>query len=52
MKKSIRENFRSEVDLVDRGHVILEIYHIIKNHTLNLVYRIVANGPLLSRYVV
>jgi hypothetical protein len=31
MKKLIRENFGLEVDLVDRGHVILEMHYIIKN---------------------
>jgi hypothetical protein len=30
MKKLVRENFGSEVDLVDRSHVILEIHHVIK----------------------
>jgi hypothetical protein len=31
MKISIGENFRSEVDLVDRGHVILKMYHAIEH---------------------
>jgi hypothetical protein len=31
MKKSVKENFRSEVDLVDRGHVILEMHHVIEH---------------------
>jgi hypothetical protein len=51
MKKSIRENFGSEFDLVDRGHVILEMHHVIEHQPLSLVYRMVANDPLLCRYV-
>jgi hypothetical protein len=30
MKKSVRENFGSKVDLIDRGHMILEMYHVIE----------------------
>ena len=51
MKKSIRENFGSEVDLVDRGHVILEMHHVIENQPRSLAYRMVANDPLLCRHV-
>jgi hypothetical protein len=51
MKKSVRENFGSEVDLVDRGHVILEMHHVIKRQPFSLAYRMVANDPLLCRYV-
>lgn len=36
---------------MDRGYVILEMHHIIENQTLGLVYRMVANYPLLCRYV-
>jgi len=31
MKKLIRENSRSEVNLVDFRHVILKVYNVIKN---------------------
>ena len=29
--KSIRENPRSEVDLMDSGHVILEVHYVVEN---------------------
>ena len=51
MKKSVRENFGSEVDLVDRGHVILEMHHVIEYQPFSLVYRMVANDPLLCCYI-
>jgi hypothetical protein len=51
MKKSVRENFGSEVDLVDCGHMILEMYHIIENQPCSLAYRMVANDPLFCQYV-
>jgi hypothetical protein len=47
MKNLIRENFGSEVDLVDPGHVILEMHHVIEHHPLSLAHRVVANDPLL-----
>lgn len=47
MKKSIRENFRAEIDLVDPGHVILEMHHVIEHYPLSLAHRVVANDPLL-----
>ena len=46
MKKSIRENSGSEVDLVDRGHVILEVHHVVKNQSLSFADRVVADNPL------
>jgi hypothetical protein len=48
LKKSIRENPRSEVDLVDSGHVILEVHDMVKNHPLSFAYRVVADNLLLS----
>jgi len=47
MKKSIRENSGSEVDLVDSRHVILEVHNVIKNQPLSLAYRVVTDDPLL-----
>jgi hypothetical protein len=51
MKKSIRENSRSEVDLVDSGHVILEVHHVVENQSLSLADRVVADNPLLCWYL-
>jgi hypothetical protein len=31
MKKSIRENSKSEVDLIDSRYVILEVYYVIES---------------------
>ena len=36
---------------MDRGHVILEMYHVIEHQPFSLVYRMVANDPLLYQYV-
>jgi hypothetical protein len=49
--QSIRENFGLEVDLVDRGHVILEMHHVIEHQPHSLAHKMVANDPLLCRYV-
>jgi hypothetical protein len=51
MKKSIRENSGSEVDLIDSHYVILEIYNIIKNQPLSLTDRVVIDNPLLYWYL-
>jgi hypothetical protein len=47
MKKSIRENSGSEVDLVDSCYIILEVYNVIKNQPLSLADRVVTDNPLL-----
>jgi hypothetical protein len=31
MKKSITENSKSEVDLVESRHVILEVYYVVES---------------------
>jgi len=31
MKKSIRENSRSEIDLIDFYYIILKIYNVVEN---------------------
>jgi hypothetical protein len=45
-KKLIRENSRSEVDLVDSCHVILEIHHVVENQSLSLTDRVVIDNLL------
>jgi hypothetical protein len=47
MKKLIRENSRLEVNLVDRGHVILKLHNVVENQSLSLIDRVVAGDPLL-----
>ena len=47
MKRLIRENLGSEVDLVDSRHVILEVLNMVENQPLSLTDRVVADGPLL-----
>jgi hypothetical protein len=51
MKNSIKEASRSELDLIDRGYVVLEMHHNIENQTLSLANRMVANDGLFSRYL-
>jgi hypothetical protein len=45
--KSIRENSRLEVDLVESRHVILKVYYIIKSQPLSIIDRVVTNKRLL-----
>jgi hypothetical protein len=45
--ESIRENSRSEVDLVDPGHVILKVHYVVENQALRFADRVVADDPLL-----
>jgi hypothetical protein len=47
MKKLIRENLGSEVNLVDSRHVILKPYNVIENQPLSLIDKVVADNPLL-----
>ena len=47
MKKSIRENSGSEVDLVDSRHVILEVHYVVENQPLSLADRVVTDERLL-----
>lgn len=51
MKKSIRENSRSEVDLVDPGYVILEMHHVVESQSLSLADRVVADDPCICKYI-
>jgi hypothetical protein len=51
MKKSIRENSRSEVDLVDPGYVILEMHYMVENQSLSLTDRVVADDPRICGYI-
>jgi hypothetical protein len=46
-ENSIRENPRSEVDLMDCCYVILEALNVIENQPLSLADKIVINDPLL-----
>jgi len=46
MKKSIRENFKSEVDLINSRHVILKVYYIIESQLLSLINRVVTDKRL------
>jgi hypothetical protein len=45
--ESIRENSRSEVNLVDPGHIILEMHYVVENQALRFADRVVADNPLL-----
>ena len=47
MKKLVRENSGSEVDLVNRSHVILEPHNVVENQPLSLADRVVADDLLL-----
>jgi hypothetical protein len=47
MKKSIRENSGSEVDLVESRHVILEVYYVVESQPLSLTDRVVTDKRLL-----
>ena len=50
MKESIRENFKSEIDLVNCCYMILKMNHVVKNQPLSLAYRMEANDSLLWWY--
>jgi hypothetical protein len=47
MKKLIRENSGSEVDLVDSRYVILEPYNVVENQPISLIDRVVTDERLL-----
>jgi hypothetical protein len=47
MKKSIRENSGSEVNLIDSRYVILEPYNVVKNQPMSLADRVVTDKRLL-----
>jgi hypothetical protein len=36
---------------MDRRYMILEMHHVIEHQPLSLAHRMVANDPLLCRYV-
>ena len=46
MKKLIRENSKSKVNLIDSYHVILEVYNVVENQSLSLINRVVTNKRL------
>jgi len=45
--ESIRENSRSEVNLIDSRYVILKVYNVVENQSLSLVDRVVIDKRLL-----
>ena len=47
MKKSIRENSGSEVNLVNYHYMILELYNVAENQSLSLADRVVTDEKLL-----
>jgi len=51
MKNSIKEILRSKLDLMDPGHMVLEMHHVFENQTCSLIYRMVTNDGLFSRYL-
>jgi len=47
MKKLIRENSRSEINLVESRHVILEPHNVVENQPITLADRVVIDKRLL-----
>jgi hypothetical protein len=45
--KSIRENSRSEVNLIESRYVILKVYYVVKSQPISLINRVVTDKRLL-----
>ena len=46
MRKLIRENSKSKVNLIDSYYVILEVYNVVENQSLSLINRVVTDKRL------